>query len=209
MALPPWWFEDFEVPGAFPVVLPPALTYLEGCLMTNSPDAWCALRTSWVVRAIGRWVTDIILRGIMWHLTTPLMECARTLGLDHLVEGSSVSVGELAGWIRLHDLYDWDRHQHQVLGDRSVVWRDASVVEMTENLDGIRLDCSRLPSRMDIDPPRYAVPRQSAAGDDAVLPHFGSNIHAMVAVGVFLVPLPESVVPGGPPGENPPPPGPS
>ncbi len=196
-ALPLWWFNDFEVPGAFPVVLGPALTYLQGRLMTNSPDAWCALRTSWVARVIGRWVTDIILRGIMWRLTTPLMECARTLGLIHFVEGSSVSVGELAGWIRLHELYDWDRHQHQVLDDRSVVRRDASIVEMSENLDGIRLDCFRIPSWMDIDPQRFAVPRQSAARDNAVFPHFGSNIHAMVAVGVFLVPLPELVVPGG------------
>ncbi len=71
VALPPWWFDDFEVPGAFPGVLPPALTYLEGRLMTNSPDAWCELRTSWVARVIGRWVTDIILRRIMWRLTSP------------------------------------------------------------------------------------------------------------------------------------------
>ena len=28
VACPLWWFDDFEVPGAFPVILPPALTYL-------------------------------------------------------------------------------------------------------------------------------------------------------------------------------------
>ncbi len=56
------------------VLLPPCLTYRAAELLANSADAWTTFRTECVAAVFSRWVSDILLRGIMWKLISTLVD---------------------------------------------------------------------------------------------------------------------------------------
>ncbi len=95
------------------MLLPPFLTYRVAELLANSADAWTMFRTEWVA-AFSRWVSDILFRGIMWKLTSTLVDAIWQLTRHFLCSGSSVSAVEVSYWLRLLEAYDWDAHVHMM-----------------------------------------------------------------------------------------------
>ncbi len=120
----PHWWSEFEVPRRVFALLHPCLTYRAADLLASSAGAWTMFRTEWVAALFSQWVSDILLRGIMWKLTSTLVDAIWQLTPHFLCSGSSVSAVEVSYWIGLLEAYDWDTHVH--------------MIEFKDSLEGMR-----------------------------------------------------------------------
>jgi hypothetical protein len=104
--IPSWWFA-VKVPANMFVPLPAVLEYRGIALVRHYALHWAVSKTEWAVATFGRWVPDLLLRGVMWLIPSRLRRWWDVLGIGALLRGSEYALGDVQAGLYFHDRHYW------------------------------------------------------------------------------------------------------